>query len=63
MNYADYISDEGPVFRENADQTLVCSHRDLSVCPECAKTPEIVEVVGAHYWDPTGEIREALALA
>jgi hypothetical protein len=50
-------------WREGFDQSLACPHRDVSVCEECASRPEVVEVIGAHYWDPTGEIAEAVALS
>ena len=43
-------------WRTNADGSLACPHRDLSVCPTCAEHPEVAEVVGAHYWDPSGEL-------
>ena len=30
---------------------IVCPHRDLSCCRECANAhDEIVEVYGVHYW-------------
>lgn len=41
------------IFREQADGSLVCPHRDLSVCPPCAASdPAIVDVVGAHFYVP-----------
>lgn len=49
-----------PGWHEQADGSLVCPHRDLSVCPACAQRPEAVEVVGAHFWLP-GELRELAA--
>lgn len=33
----------------NADGSLVCPHRDLSVCPSCAELPQVVEAAGAHF--------------
>lgn len=53
-------------WRTNADGSLVCPHRDLSVCAECARHPEVIEVYGAHYWDPdesfdTERSRQAMA--
>lgn len=33
----------------NADGSLVCPHRDLSVCSACAGLPGVTEVVGAHF--------------
>lgn len=38
-------------FRFNADGSLVCIHRDLSCCEDCANAhDEVTNVVGAHYW-------------
>lgn len=40
-------------FRRNADESIVCKHRDLSCCPACAAAhEEIVDVYGAHFWIP-----------
>jgi hypothetical protein len=36
-------------FDTNADGSLVCAHRDLSVCPTCAKAPGVHDVYGAHF--------------
>jgi hypothetical protein len=37
-------------FRTNADGSLVCPHRDLSVCPAClAQFPDLMDVFGAVY--------------
>lgn len=36
-------------FRTNADGSLVCQHRDLSVCNDCAVLPNVREVFGVHY--------------
>lgn len=48
-------------FHRQADDTLMCPHRDITCCQECADAHrEIVEVVGVHYWVRT-EI-EALEL-
>lgn len=49
-------------WRHNPDGSLVCPHRDLTVCPRCAEHPDVIDVVGAHYLDTDGTIREALAL-
>jgi len=38
-----------PKFHEQKDGSLVCRHRDLSVCGECAKDPMVVEIFGAHF--------------
>jgi hypothetical protein len=49
-------------FREQADGTLVCPHRDLYVCDTCAtSSPGIVEVMGVHYWIPDPAERAELA--
>ena len=41
--------------------TLICPHRDLSVCPSCAEsTPECVEVYGSHYWIADPDERAAM---
>jgi len=37
-------------FREGHDGSLACKHRDCSVCPDCAKHPNVGDVVGQHYW-------------
>jgi hypothetical protein len=47
-------------FHEQSDGTLVCRHRDLSACPACAEHPQVVEVVGAHFWDEDGSLATAL---
>lgn len=47
-------------WRTNADGSLVCPHRDLSVCLACSTLPGVTEVAGAHYWDPDGEIARSL---
>lgn len=48
-------------YRENADGTAVCPHRDLSVCPSCAATDErLVEVAGAHFLIDDPAIRAEL---
>ena len=37
-------------YRTNADGTAVCSHRDISVCPDCfTADPALIEVAGAHF--------------
>lgn len=46
---------------EQADGSLVCVHRDLSVCPACAAHPAIVDVVGAHYFDADGTLAADIA--
>lgn len=40
--------------QENVDESLVCAHRDLSVCPDCFDaTPGLIEVYGQVYrFDP-----------
>lgn len=43
-------------WRTNADGSLVCPHRDLSVCPACSSLPGVTEVAGAHFYDPDGSI-------
>jgi len=50
----------GPGYRTNADGSLACPHRDLSCCPTCAKHLGVVEVMGAHYFVPDADEREAL---
>jgi hypothetical protein len=56
-----YKATNGRTFRENADDSLVCAHRDLSVCDECeAQTTELTECYGNYYWDPNGELMMAL---
>ncbi len=46
-------------WRTNATGSLVCPHRNMSVCPDCAEHPDITDVAGAHFYDPDGKIREA----
>jgi hypothetical protein len=37
-------------YRTNADGSVVCKHRDLSVCPAClAADPNLVDVLGAVF--------------
>lgn len=66
-DYCKELNDYGqevplpPLFKESADTTLVCPHRDLSVCDFCAgRYIEIVEVVGAHYWVSHPDERDQL---
>jgi hypothetical protein len=49
--------------RRGTQDEIACCHRDLSVCPDCAKqyAPELVDVYGQHYWVPDPADREALA--
>jgi hypothetical protein len=45
-----------PLFwRTNADGSLACPHRDLSVCPLCAAHPDVYDIAGAHYHLTTAE--------
>lgn len=38
-------------WNEQADGTLVCPHRSLSVCPDCFDAyDEVVDVWGVAYW-------------
>lgn len=38
-------------FHVNKDESLICRHRETSVCGDCAKANrEILEVYGNHYW-------------
>jgi hypothetical protein len=49
-------------FRRGHDDSLACPHRDVSCCDACAlKHPEIVDVVGAHFWVPDPSERAKLA--
>lgn len=47
-------------WRTNADGSLVCPHRELSVCPDCAAHPDVIEVEGAHFHDPHGTFRHVM---
>ena len=39
-----------------------CPHRDIYVCGPCADTrPEVVTVLGQHFWVPGPDPRTALA--
>ena len=48
-------------WRTNADDSLVCPHRDGSVCHACADNPDIVDVFGAHFHLPDPAERAILA--
>lgn len=48
-------------FRRDHDDSVICPHRDLSCCDECAsKHEEIIEVVGRHYWVADKKERDEL---
>ena len=50
--------------REQADESLVCAHRDITFCGECATkyAGNVVEVYGQHYWANTlSELSELLS--
>lgn len=48
-------------FRRGHDDSLACKHRDLTCCHDCAAAhPEIVDVVGMHYWVPDEDERAEL---
>lgn len=50
-----------PRYRHNADGSVVCPHRDLSVCAVCAAAdPTLVDVYGAHFEVPDPAERDAL---
>jgi hypothetical protein len=40
-------------WREGHASDLACPHRDVSVCPLCAKRPEVMLVAGMHMWVPS----------
>jgi hypothetical protein len=48
-------------WRTNADGSLVCDHRDMSVCRECAQHPLVLDCMGAHYLDHDGRLAAMLA--
>lgn len=49
-------------WHEQADGSLVCPHRDLSVCPDCAASHvEAVDVFGQHFWIADPADRDAFA--
>ncbi len=49
-------------FGTQADGSLVCPHRDRSVCDLCARTyPEITQVSGASFWLADLRARRLLA--
>ena len=48
-------------FRTNADDSLACAHRDVSVCTSCASRDDVVDVYGAHYYVPDAADRAHLA--
>jgi len=48
-------------FREGHDGSLAYPHRDVSTCEACERLyPQIVDVLGAHYWIDDPKEREAL---
>ena len=66
---ARIIQPRPPTFRSNpprgwheqADGSLACPHRDLSVCDACAaSTPEAHETYGRHFWIPDPADRRLL---
>lgn len=61
MTSTDTATTNPAEWNTNADGSLACPHRDLSVCPSCATHPEVADVVGAHYHDPDGTIAADLA--
>ena len=49
-------------FRAGHDGSLACPHRDVSCCEGCASAyPEIVDVMGAHFWISDPNERAALS--
>ena len=61
-NMSEAIHHRPRGFRENADGSLVCRHRDLSCCDRCAEAhaERVVEVYDRHFWTWTDVEREAL---
>jgi hypothetical protein len=47
-------------WREGHEGDVACPHRDCSVCPDCSRREEVVEVYGRHFWIPAPLEREAL---
>lgn len=48
-------------FRYDHDDSLICPHREVSCCDECAEAhEEIIEVYGRHYWEPDKQERDKL---
>lgn len=48
-------------FRRNADDSIACPHRDVSCCGMCeVSNPEIIDVMGAHFWCATRDERNTL---
>jgi len=50
-------------WREHPTGAVVCPHRDVSCCPGCARRPEVVEVLGHHFWVPDPLERESIGIA
>lgn len=48
-------------WREGHGGDVACPHRDCSVCRECARRAEVVEVYGQHFWIPDPAERIAMA--
>ena len=50
-------------FKENADETIVCKHRETYACAECvAACEDLVDVYGAVHFVPGAAERAQLAL-
>ena len=48
-------------FREDASGAITCPHRDMTCCPACAAAhPQILDVLGAHFWVASETERAAL---
>ena len=47
-------------FHVQADGSVVCPHRDLSVCADCAGDDRLVEVSGAYFYEPDPDARAEL---
>jgi hypothetical protein len=49
-------------WRTNGDDSLICPHRDVTVCPDCERTYAAVtiDVYGRLYYDPDGALRDAM---
>ena len=60
----EFLTKRPRSIREQIDGGLVCAHRDLSLCDECATryAENVVEVYGLRYWANTpSELAELLA--
>ena len=63
MEITEFLPQRPRSIHEQADESLFCSHRDITFCDDCAAkyAGNVVEVYGQHYWANTpSELAELL---